>query len=421
MSERELRRVEVADRRLADYVDAAGADVVERIRDLAEPVTGARVLHVNATPYGGGVAEHLSSHVPLMRDLGIDAQWCVLELSDAFVEVTKALHNGLQGMDVRWDEEKKRIYAEVVHSHAAAFSGDWDLVVVHDPQPAALLAFLDELGDWHRSARWVWRCHIDLTTADADTWSFLDPYVSSYDATVWTMEQFVPQTFDGQHVHFFPPCIDPLAPKNVELPEGFIAEACARHGIDTARPIVLQVSRFDRWKDPVGVIDAFRSIRQAVPGAQLVLVGSMAQDDPEGPAYWELAERTAEGIPGICMLSGLDDREVNALQRSADVVMQKSLREGFGLTVSEALWKRRPVIGGRVGGITLQIREGVDGYLVDSPEEAAARTIALLHDEDMAGRMGASGHERVRERFLVTRELQDYLGLLAAAPSPGRP
>ncbi|HEX2042210.1 MAG TPA: glycosyltransferase [Acidimicrobiales bacterium] len=417
MEPRRLSRVDIGDKELADYAEAVGAEALERVRVLADQLRGARILHISSTPYGGGVAEHLSSQVPLLRDLGIEVDWRVLELEDRFIEVTKAMHNGLQGMAVEWDRKMEEVYEDLLRAHALGFQGEWDLIVAHDPQPAGLLAFLDELGDGrHRAARWVWRCHIDVSDGGGPVWDFLRPFVDRFDASVWTMEQFVPSSLAAvQPRHIFPPSIDPLTAKNAELSPGFVERACRTHGIDPARPLVVQVSRFDRWKDPVGVIEAFRSIRQRVPAAQLVLIGSMADDDPEGLEYWELANRTAAGLPDVHLLSDLDNRMVNALQRAADVVVQKSIREGFGLTVSEALWKGRPVVGGRVGGITLQIRDGVDGYLVDSAEEAADRTVELLADADRAAHMGSSGRRRVRENFLITREAEDYLRLVPAA------
>jgi trehalose synthase len=409
-----LQRVPVPDRQIDAYARAAGEEAVDRIRALGDALAGSRVLHINSTPYGGGVAEHLASHIPLLRDLGVDAEWWVLDVDEEFMAVTKAMHNGLQGLDVDWNAAMERTYLDTVAAHAPTFAGDWDVVVVHDPQPAALLSFLDEVGDQHRRARWLWRCHIDLTTAQADVWEFLRPHIARHDASIWTMDQFVPGSLDGGEVRVFPPGLDPLAEKNADIPDSFLRSACRAHNIDPARPLVLQVSRFDRWKDPLGVMEAFKAVRGAVPEAQLVLVGSMAADDPEGPAYWEAANRAAAEIPDVLLLADVEDRVVNALQRSATVVVQKSIREGFGLTVAEALWKGRPVIAGRAGGITLQVRDGVDGYLVDSVDEAATRIIELLGDPARADRMGAAGRELVRERFLVTRELEDYLRAFGA-------
>jgi trehalose synthase len=410
-----LERVPLLEKELADYEEVAGVEAIERIRALAEPFRGARVLHINATAYGGGVAELLSTHVPLLRDLGIEAEWQVIHGSDEFFAVTKAVHNALQGgAEVEWNAQMQKIYLEKVLENALLLKGEWDYVIVHDPQPAAMLNFIGDAGVNRPETKWIWRCHIDLTDARPDVWEFFRPYVERHDASVWTMDQFIPKSLSMDNVIVAPPCIDPLSVKNLELPDPFVHEICKQYGIDTKRPIVCQVSRYDPWKDPVGVIDAFQTVREAVPDAQLVLAGSMATDDPEGFQVWEQVEARRDGDRDIHLLSNIQqvgNVQINAFQRAAEVVIQKSLREGFGLTVAEGLWKGRPVIGGRAGGIVLQIREGQDGYLVDSVEECATRTIELLADPDKADAMGVSGKEHVRQNFLSTRELEDWLTL----------
>ncbi len=410
-----LERVPLLEKELADYEAVAGVEAIERIRALAEPFRGARVLHINATAYGGGVAELLSTHVPLLRSLGIEAEWQVIHGSDEFFAVTKAVHNALQGAeDVPWTEQMQKVYLEKVLENALLLKGEWDYVVVHDPQPAALLNFIGDAGVNLPETKWIWRCHIDLTDARPDVWEFFRPYVERHDASVWTMDQFIPASLDMDNVMTAPPCIDPLSVKNLELPDPFVHEICKQYGIDTKRPIVCQVSRYDPWKDPVGVIEAFHTVRNEVPDAQLVLAGSMATDDPEGFQVWEQVEAARDGDRDIHLLSNIQqvgNVQINAFQRAAEVVIQKSLREGFGLTVAEGLWKGRPVIGGRAGGIVLQIREGQDGFLVDSIEDCAARTIELLADPAKADAMGVSGKEHVRQNFLSTRELEDWLTL----------
>jgi trehalose synthase len=410
-----LERVPLLEKDLADYAGAVGIDVVDRILGLAAPLRGLRVLHLNATAYGGGVAELLATHVPLLRSVGIDADWQVMQGSDQFFGVTKSVHNALQGADLDWTPEMQRTYLEKVLANSLLFDGHWDLVVVHDPQPAAILSFLrDRLGSQVNGAKWVWRCHIDLTDANSKVWEFFRPFVEQYDASVWTMTEFVPASLDMDRVVQAPPCIDPLSVKNLDLAMPFCHEITRQYGVDVHRPIVCQVSRFDPWKDPVGVIEAFRIVREKVPDAQLVLAGSMATDDPEGFRVWEETESARGGDRDIYLLSNLHQVgsvQINAFQRVADVVIQKSLREGFGLTVSEALWKGRPVVGGRAGGIKLQIRDGYDGFLVDSIEECARRTIDLLADPVGADALGAQGREHVRDNFLSTRELEDWLRL----------
>jgi trehalose synthase len=410
-----LERVPLLERKLDDYADLVGHEVIARIRELAEPLRGARVLHVNATAYGGGVAELLATHVPLLRSLGIDADWQVLHGSDEFFEITKTVHNGLQGGNVEWTPQMERLYLERVLDNALLFEGEYDFVVAHDPQPAALLSFLRERRrDLATNTCWVWRCHIDLTAANQTVWEFFRPFVELHDASVWTMDEFVPKSLSMDRVVQAPPSIDPLSVKNLFLATPFCEELARQYGVDVRRPIMCQVSRYDPWKDPVGVIQAFRIVRERVADAQLVLAGSMATDDPEGFRVWEQTEEARAGDRDIFLLSNLHQVgsvQINAFQRIADVVVQKSLREGFGLTVSEALWKGRPVVGGRCGGIKLQIRDGYDGYLVDSIEECAKRTIDLLADPVGADALGSPGHEHVRANFLSTRELEDWLRL----------
>lgn len=409
-----LEHVPLLEKAVDDYRAIVGDEVIDRIRALAEPLHGARVLHINATAYGGGVAELLATHVPLLRSVGIDANWHVIHGSDEFFGVTKHVHNALQGATVDWTPAMQQTYLHKVLENAALVEGEWDYVVVHDPQPAALRTFLQDSPVNGPNTKWIWRCHIDLTDADPDVWEFFRPYVERYDASVWTMPQFVPASLHMDRVVQAPPCIDPLSPKNLELPGPFVREICGQYGIDVDRPIICQVSRFDPWKDPVGVIKAFRAVRSEFPDAQLVLAGSMATDDPEGFQVWEEVEAERAGDRDIHLLSNIQQVgavQINAFQRAADVILQKSLREGFGLTVSEGLWKGRPAIGGRCGGITLQIRDGVDGYLVDSIDECAERTLELLRNPQRADAFGAAGREYVRANFLSTRELEDWLRL----------
>jgi trehalose synthase len=410
-----LERVPLLEKELDDYLDVVGPEALERIRELARPLAGKRILHINATAYGGGVAELLATHVPLLRSVGLDAEWQVMHGSDEFFAVTKQVHNGLQGADVEWTPAMQRTYLEKVLDNSLLLDEAFDYVVVHDPQPAALLHFLhDHPLLRSNGTKWIWRCHIDLTAANPDVWEFYRPFVELHHASVWTMPQFVPATLDMERIVHAPPCIDPLSVKNLDLPLPFCVEIAKQYGIDANRPIVCQVSRYDPWKDPIGVIEAFRTVRTQVTDAQLVLAGSMATDDPEGFKVWEDTEAARAGDRDIHLLSNLHQVgavQINAFQRIASVMVQKSIREGFGLTVSEALWKGRPVVGGRAGGITLQIREGFDGFLVDTVDQCAARIIDLLADPVGADAMGSQGKEHVRENFLSTRELEDWLRL----------
>ncbi len=407
--------VPVVPRRVEDLRPAAGDEAIERLRDAASALAGARVLQVSSTAYGGGVAELLHTQVALLNDLGIHADWQVIEGTPEFFAVTKAVHNALQGADLAWTPEMERIYLERCHANAAALPDGYDFVIVHDPQPAAVLSMLEDEG--RRSGKWAWRCHIDLSAPSPSAWEFFAGHVARYDGAVFTMPDFVRPGLQGPMTFTIPPSIDPVSDKNLTLADDVVRQVLARYGVDPTRPIATQISRFDPWKDPTGVIDAYRLAHEELPDLQLLMVASMAADDPEGQYYFELTEAHRNGDADVHLLSNLDgvgNVEVNAFQRASDVIVQKSIREGFGLVVAEGLWKGRPVIGGNAGGIRLQIEEGVSGFLVDSVEVCAGRMVRLLLDPDERARMGASGRERVRQRFLTPRELEDYLRMLAA-------
>ncbi len=406
-----LQEIPLGHKSLADYTHICGRGLIERIRELAEPLQGKSVLHVSATAFGGGVSEILYTLVPLMRDIGLDAHWQVISGAEEFFNVTKLMHNSLQGDPQAISDQQWEVFQAYNLSNAQSLEGDWDVIIVHDPQPAAM-----KLNAGERARRWIWRCHIDLSTPNPSTIERLIPLITGYDATVWHLDEYVPPGLDGGGGirKICPPAIDPLSPKNMALSPEDAAFVCEQFGIDTDRPLICQVSRFDPWKDPMGVIDAYRIVREKVPDAQLALVGSMATDDPEG---WDFFNRTfqhADGDPDVKILNNLNNVgaiEVNAFQSQADVCMQKSIREGFGLTVSEALWKGRPMIGGNVGGIPLQITDGVSGFLVDSAEAAAQRSIEILEDPELAKQLGRAGKEHAREHFLTPRLLRDWLTL----------
>jgi trehalose synthase len=349
----------------------------------------------------------------------VDAHWAVLDAPPAFYDITKKFHNALQGMRLDLSETEKKLFLDVARENAEQLT-DADVVLAHDPQAVALRHFAKDPD----RAGWVWRCHIDLTNAHQPVWSFLRPFVEEHDASIWTMPQFVRPDLK-QKVLIQAPTIDPLSLKNQDMPLSAARELVGRWKVDVDRPILLQVSRFDPWKDPLGVIDAYRLTKKEVPGVQLVMIGSLADDDPEGQEYLDRTRVHARGDPDVHLFTNLDgvkDQEVNAFQRASTVVVQKSLREGFGLVVAEALWKGIPVVAGKVGGIVIQIQDGVSGYLVSSPEECAARCIDLLRDPALRKRMAQAGREHVRENFLITRDLRDQLELvatLAKVPSGG--
>lgn len=404
-----LEKVELEEKDLSQYRRVAGDEAIAEIEELVEPLQGARVVHVNATAFGGGVAEMLQTLVPLMRDAGLDAEWRVIEGADEFFDVTKACHNGLQGMDVEFTDDMKEIWRRYNEQNAEAFEADYDFIVIHDPQPAGMRRFHG--GD---DARWIWRCHIDTSDPNPDYWDFFAPYINAYDAGIFTMEQYVGPGVDLGELAIITPTIDPLAPKNQRMDLDEARDIISEFDLDPERPIITQVSRFDPWKDPLGVIDAYRIVKEDVPDLQLALIGSMASDDPEGWYYLDKTIRHAGEDFDIHILHnyhGVGALEVGAFQATSDVVIQKSVREGFGLTVTEGLWKGRPVVGGDAGGITLQIVDGETGFLVDSVEACAEKTRYLLDHPEEAERMGEAGRERVREHFLSTRHLVDYLRL----------
>jgi trehalose synthase len=415
-----LQPVSVGHKSLADYTHLAGRPLIQEIRDLVQDLNGLRVLHLSATAFGGGVAEILYTLIPLMNDVGIEAEWQVMLGREEFYNVTKRLHNALQGNPDSLSDEEWRIYERYNALNATEISGDWDVIIVHDPQPAAIKRHVPNKGK-----TWVWRCHIDLSTPNPDVIARMVPFIKEYDASVWHVDQYVPTDLRGEPaganpgsdggldgVHICPPAIDPLSPKNMALSPEDAAFVCDQFGIDVDRPLICQVSRFDPWKDPMGVIDAYRKVTEEMPVVQLALVGSMATDDPEGWEFFNSTMAYADGDPDIHILNNLNNVgaiEVNAFQSQADVMIQKSTREGFGLTVSEALWKARPFIGGRVGGIPLQVQDGETGFLVSSPEECAERSLRILREPDLGKRLGRSGKEHVRKHFLTPRLLRDWL------------
>lgn len=388
---------------LADYIPLVGEDAVARIREKARPLRGLHVTHVNSTYYGGGVATLLSSLTLLMNDVGIKTGWRVIQGSPDFFSVTKKFHNALQGGTVNLSPRKKQIYEHTVYENAVRNHLDHDVVIIHDPQPLPLVDHYRKRGPW------VWRCHIDLTDPHPELWAYLRRWIEAYDAVIVSMPDYRQELRTPQVV--IPPAIDAFAIQNRDLSPAEVEERLAHYGIPTDRPLVVQISRFDRWKDPQGVIEAFKLAREEVP-ATLALLGNVATDDPEGEeVYRSLLDQREERI---IILSRQDGALVNALQRRAAVVFQKSTREGFGLTVAEAMWKGRPVIGGNVGGIRHQIVDGVNGFLVASVEEAAARMVELLRDQELRRELGRRARETVRDRFLMTALLERYLDLFAA-------
>jgi trehalose synthase len=403
-----LQPISVPHKHLSDYASIVGRSLADEIRERAARLEGKRILHVSATAFGGGVSEILHTLVPLMIDVGLECEWHVIYGREEFFNATKLMHNALQGNPQDLSDEQWDIWQTYNEINARELSSDWDVIIVHDPQPAALASLVPD-----KARRWVWRCHIDLSSPNAATLARLVPYLEPYPAAVFHMPAYVPFGMDGR-AHIIPPAIDPLAPKNMAFSPEDAVYICEQFGIDVDRPLLCQVSRFDPWKDPLGVIDAYRIVKAEMPDVQLALVGSMATDDPEGWDYFNATVSHADGDPDIHILNNLNNVgaiEVNAFQSHCDVVIQKSTREGFGLTVTEAIWKGRPLIGGAVGGIPLQVSDGKTGFLVSTVEECAQRSLEILADPALGKQLGRAGKEAVRKRFLMPRLLRDWLEL----------
>ncbi len=396
---------------LARYEAVVGSDVIDQLKQLAHHLKDARVLHVNSTRYGGGVAEILKSMVPLMEALGLSVRWEVISGPEEFFKVTKSMHNALQGFPIEFTEHSIKLYEENNRREfekLEKFLAEADFVFIHDPQPAFLIKFMPE-----RKNRWIWRCHIDLSRPFRPVWRYLRNIVTDYDASIFSMPDFTQPLPHPQYI--IPPSIDPLTEKNMELPEEEVMGVFDRFGLDPKKPLVLQVSRFDRFKDPIGVVRAALMAMKFMP-LQLVYAGGGAADDPEGEVIYHEVLAAAKDHPDIHILYLPPEahRTVNALQRAADVVLQKSTREGFGLTVTEAMWKKKPVIGGDTGGIRIQVVNHHTGFLVHTPEGAALRIRYLLFYHDKRLEMGLKAHQFVKENFLITRHLRDYLSLMLA-------
>ena len=405
-----LQLVNVGRKSLQDYATLVSRSLIDEIHRLAGPLEGKRVLHLSATAFGGGVAEILYTLVPLMGNVGLEVEWRVMHGADEFFRVTKTIHNALQGDPQGLTPEDLAVFARYNADTAAELDGDdYDFVVVHDPQPAATI---DSYPD--RRAKWIWRGHIDFSTPNASVFAALLPSIRRYDAAVFHLREYAPEDDGLARVAIWPPAIDPLQPKNMALAAEDAAYIVDQFGIDVERPLLTQVSRFDPWKDPLGVIDAYRIVKERHPEVQLALVGSMAHDDPEGWEYYQRTVAHADGDSDVYILSNLNNIgavEINAFQVHSDVVIQKSTREGFGLTVTEALWKSRPTVAGRVGGIVAQIADGETGWLVRSVEDCAAACTEVLADPADARERALRGKEQVRRRFLTPRLLRDWLVL----------
>jgi len=402
---------------ISKYRMVAVKKVIDELVGLGEELKGLRVCHVNSTPFGGGVAELLACQIPLMRAFGIQADWQVIRGDHTFFTITKGFHNALQGAafpEIE-SERMKGTYRANNQENAQELDLNYDVFIVNDPQPAALRHYLTE-----NKAKWIWRCHVDSSHPNEDVWNFLRPYVEEHDAAVFTTREFVPQDLNVGKIATMTPAICPLSSKNMFIERNVCRELIANLGFDPQRPLVTQVSRFDRWKDPFGTIAAYHLAKEEVPGIQLALIGSFAPDDPEA---WDMhAALSSEAIKDddfylFSNLTGVGNMEVNAFQRASEVVVQKSIREGFGLVVSEALWKETPVIAGNAGGIPLQMTGELSDYLVNSVEECADKLVYLLQNPDVRERVGKAGKRIVQRDFLISRLARDELRLIKSLVS----
>ncbi len=391
--------------RIEDYASIVGESEVEGIKQLAELVKGEKVAHVNATPYGGGVAEMLNRIIPLARSLDIDANWQTLKGDAEFFTITKKMHNALQGnQGVAIGEAEWKHYFDTVRFNSSVLNLEGDVVVIHDPQPLPLI-------DYRRGGKWAWRCHIDTSSPNASVWDPLMELIRRYNIAIFSLERYIPKSLDTQVLIDYP-TIDPLATKNAKIGISEIEKVLNRYGVDPARPIIGQVGRFDPWKDPLGAMEVYRMVKGRIGTAQLVLIGSFAKDDPEGKEWYDKAMAFAAKEKDIFVLTNLDgvgDFEVNAFQRAFSVALQMSKREGFGLTVTEALWKGVPVIGTRAGGIPLQVIDGTTGYLIGNYQEGAEKAVLLLKRPWLARELGQNGMRHVRLNFLITKGIMNYL------------
>lgn len=394
---------------LEDYRDIVGDDVISTIYKKAGQLFDKHILHINSTYQGGGVAEILSSLVPLMNDTGIDAGWRILHGSSDFFTITKKFHNALQGHKINFTEMKKRLYLEANRDVSIYTHIDHDCIIIHDPQPLPLIRY------YKKKQPWIWRCHVDLSNPNKEVWEFLKLFILRYDMVLISSEDYKHKDLPVEQrvVH---PTINPLSPKNKKISDKVTSKFLKKFNVPQDKPLIAQISRFDRFKDPEGVVEIFKKIRKEVD-CRLVLCGSMAADDPEGIQIFERVERKAKRLidnNDIILITSENNILVNALQRSSDVIIQKSLREGFGLAVTEALWKEKPVVASKVGGIKLQINDGENGFLVDPQDNDAfaERVIKLLKNPDLAREMGQKGHQIVKKKFLITKLLIDYLDVL---------
>ena len=403
----------IAPRSIRDLALVVGEQELAELTRLATPLRGLRVLNLSITAFGTGVAELLSASVPLMTDLGLDCQWQVVRTSEEFNPVNRAMYMALGGRHVDWSSEKVNVWQRFNAMNADLLTEDFDVIVVHDPQPAGIRSFVDERR--RTAARWIMHCHMDISGAQENVWLLLRQHIEPYDAVIFEVESFAPSDMQARGVEIIRPGIDPAGPRNMDLSPEAVAAIAARYGIDATRPLLCQLSPLDDNCDPMGAIDVYNLAREAVSDLQLLLVATVVPEEPLARASFDEVARKSMEHTGVFVLSGLNEVgnvEMNAFQRAASVILQKDLRRGFGLWVSDALWKERPVVAAPRAGLLEQVIDGETGFLAESTEDFGRRVVELLRDRSLAARLGAGGRRHVREKLLMTRYLSDYLRLL---------
>ena len=403
----------IAPRSIRDLAPVVGEEELAELDRLARPLRGLRILNLSITAFGTGVAELLNATVPLMTDLGLDCQWQVVRTAEEFAPVNRSMYMALGGRHVTWSREMADVWQRYNAMNADLLTKDFDIVVVHDPQPAGIRSFVDERR--RTAARWVMHCHLDISSAQENVWLLLRQHIEPYDAIIFEMQSFAPSDVQAHGIEIIRPAIDPAGPRNMDLSPESVAAIAERYGIDAARPLLCQLSPLDESCDPMGAIDVYDLAREAVPDLQLLLVATVVPEEPLARASFDEVARKAMDYTGVSVLSGLNEVgnvEMNAFQRAASVILQKDLRRGFGLWVSDALWKERPVVAAPRTGLLEQVIDGQTGFLAESTEEFSRQVVALLQDRSLAARLGAGGRRHVRENLLITRYLSDYLRLL---------
>lgn len=419
-------KVALTNRSIADYGELIGPDAIDELHHLARPLRGMRILNLNLSAFGTGLADLLSSSVPLFVDLGLDCQWQVIRTTEAFGQATRALYEALSGESAAWTPERAAILQQYCEMNAELLDEPFDFVIVHDPQPAGIRACHKANA---RIGQWIWHCHMDLSHAVPGAWADTAGGLRDYDAVVFPTADFLPPGPVPGRLRIVPPCIDPLGPRNMDISDATIASLLERHAIDLERPIVAQIAPMSDAYDPLGAIDVHMKVRERVPSAQLVLVAAPFAADAAARAYFERVSERAAGVPGVHVLAGLDDVgsvEINVLQRASSVVLQRRLTRGYGIWLSEAQWKRRPIVGAPDPGVRAQVIDGETGYLAATVAEQASRVVELIHDAALRIRMGRAAHESTLRHSLLTRYLRDTLTLLndlreSAVPAGGAP